>query len=553
MIKFVTWLWYQKPQKHKFGPDKVNRWAEQVRSHLTIPHEIAVVTDDPDGVDDGIEIIPTPPEFVGLEPPGWTERKGAPQCMRRLALFAHRERFLEIFGVEQVVSMDMDVLIFGNMDDLFVHGHDFRIFKGTSRTRPYNGSMLQIRAGARPEVYERVLVDPKGEMKAARNEYLGSDQAVISNILGRGEAIWSEGEGVYGYSARLARTQIRSDKPPAGMRVLFFPGHTKPWDSDTSRFPWISAAWKGLPIQPRGNKLRLRAYRDPKGWGKEFTRAAADRGHFCSQFTKARAVHNGYAFVRLDQQGEERERSKQVLSELGARGIVTIPAPVEGIWYDDKGAQVDVLKPWLPRTRYIRNEEEAMGALYEMEGADYPFVSKAIDGSASKTVRLINSHAEAVEEVQKAFGPGIPSVYSRMQRDYVYWQDYIAGNDRDYRVVVVGDYVYGLVRLNRKDDFRASGSGEMYSLTLRDGDPRERIAAETCIQAANQIATKWMAFDVVFGHNDAPYILEMSSAWTMKAYRDCPCFTRDELEPTGRKGSESFLMAVEIMEQMWRQ
>jgi hypothetical protein len=116
---------------------------------------------------------------------------------------------------------------------------------------------------------------------------------------------------------------------------------------------------------------------------------------------------------------------------------------------------------------------------------------------------------------------------------------------------VVGRYVYGLVRSVKPGTIMASGSGLFRNLTLDDAvDPRERQAAALAVEIADAIETQWMAFDVVFTPEGKPLVLEMSSAWTMKAYETAPCFKRENLTPTGRTGADSFTIAVEIMERL---
>lgn len=545
MLRIMTWFWRQTPNRHDYDADKVNRWAAQLRAGLAMPHELACVTDHPEGIDPSIRIIPLPTQFLNVSVRSWSERAGLPQCYRRLALFAPNAA--EIFGAEHLVSMDLDSVFFpryrGDLDALFAEPVDFRMFAGTSSTRPYNGSMLQIRAGARPQVFDAFARDPIGVATRARERFIGSDQAVISMILGKGERTWTETDGVYAYSPRFMRLHAREGQP-ARMRALFFPGHVKPWHE--TGIPWIKAAWQGHNPQPRRQKLRLRAYADPKGWGKAFARAAEERGHFCSMFTRPRMVPTGHAFVRLDQQGAQRDLSKRIVAELARQGIVTLPTPREAVWYDDKGAQISALEPWLPPTILIRSQGEAREFA---EIAAYPLVSKSVDGSASKGVRLLADRAAALAEVERAWTPpGIPTVDGRRQLGYVYWQSFIPGNACDYRVVVVGRYAYGLVRSVRPGDFRASGSGVFEPITLRT--ERERAAMRLGVEVADALRTDWMAFDVVFDEGGRPFVLELSSAWTMKAYEACPCFDRATLEPTDRTGADSFTMAVEIMEGM---
>lgn len=71
-------------------------------------------------------------------------------------------------------------------------------------------------------------------------------------------------------------------------------------------------------------------------------------------------------------------------------------------------------------------------------------------------------------------------------------QNYIEGLDGDYKVLVFGTHYFVLHRLNRKDDFRASGSG---AFTHDEDDKIEAILdfAKLCTQ---EIRAPWLSLDI---------------------------------------------------------
>lgn len=210
MITILCWLWSQEGGRTAYTAQHVNIWADMVRRHISLPHRIACVTDMAAGIDRRVQIIAPPRELEHVRIPSWGE--GRPQCLRRLVMF--RPDAAATFG-ERFVCMDIDCVIAGSLDPLFAGGEDFRMFKGTAPGRPYNGSMMMLRAGARPEVYERFT--PEGAAEAGRL-FVGSDQAWISHVLGPNEAVWDERDGVGWWQPSLTAP------------LLFFPGSTKPWD-----------------------------------------------------------------------------------------------------------------------------------------------------------------------------------------------------------------------------------------------------------------------------------------------------------------------------------
>jgi hypothetical protein len=215
LITVLSWLWRQPKERTSYSAEHVNVWADMVRRNLSMPHEIACVTDMPEGIDPDIRIIAPPGDFEDVQNPKWAN--GRPQCYRRLAMF--RRDAAEIFG-ERFVCMDLDCVIADSLDPLFDRADDLVLFKGTAPGRPYNGSMMLIRAGCRPQVHE---LFSEAAAQEASETFIGSDQGWLAHVLGEGEATWGESDGVYWYGSQY-RLRGRGKA-----RVLFFPGKLKPW------------------------------------------------------------------------------------------------------------------------------------------------------------------------------------------------------------------------------------------------------------------------------------------------------------------------------------
>lgn len=229
-LTVLTWFWTQPGGPAAYTAEHVNIWAAMVRRHLRQPHRLACVTDIPQGIDPSIEIIRPPGEFADIILPSWGPRR--PQCLRRLSMF--RPDAGALFG-QRFVCMDLDCAIGGDLDPLFDTDDEFRIYRGTAKGRPYNGSMMLLKAGARTKVYEGFT--PEGAVEAGRR-YIGSDQAWISHVLGPHEATWGPEDGACWFGDRMHTR----DNP----RVVFFPGSPKPWqvvenDSD----PWVAQHYRG--------------------------------------------------------------------------------------------------------------------------------------------------------------------------------------------------------------------------------------------------------------------------------------------------------------------
>lgn len=228
VITVLSWFWKNTECRTQFKASHVNTWADMVRRNLSMPHRIACVTSTPEGIDPSIDIITPPGDFEDVKAP-WGPRK--PNCYRRLAMF--RRDAAEIFG-ERFVCMDLDCVIGGPLDPLFNRKEDLVLFKGTNPDRPYNGSMMLIRAGCRPHVYEKFS---QAGATASGQAFTGSDQAWLAQSLGWGEKTWSERDGVFFYGQGSVY-KAKNVNP----RILFFPGKIKPWTLAQLRIdPFVNA------------------------------------------------------------------------------------------------------------------------------------------------------------------------------------------------------------------------------------------------------------------------------------------------------------------------
>lgn len=224
MITVVSWLWKQPEGRVTYKPEHVWIWADMVSRNLLMKHRLACVTTETD-LPPNVERIDPPGEFEDVQPK-WGPRK--PNCFRRLVMF--RKDAAKTFG-KRFVSMDLDCVIGAPLDPLFNRSEDLVLFKGTHGSRPYNGSLMLIRAGCRPHVYgdfDQAGADASGEA------FHGSDQAWLAHKLGWGEATWDASDGVHWFNPGKFSNKL---KPT----ILFFPGKRKPWDYAPARiFPFIS-------------------------------------------------------------------------------------------------------------------------------------------------------------------------------------------------------------------------------------------------------------------------------------------------------------------------
>ena len=130
----------------------------------------------------------------------------------------------------------------------------------------------------------------------------------------------------------------------------------------------------------------------------------------------------------------------------------------------------------------------------------------------------------------KAFGGLIvKSKYGRMQHNekgYIYFQDFIENDGFDLRVVLVGERAFGLKRLVRKNDFRASGSGNI----IYDKDQIDQGCIKAAFEANKLLKSQCIAFDFVLDKANNPFIVEISFGYAADAYKACEGYWTEDLQ-----------------------
>lgn len=237
MLSVVCYRWRPVDgYRSQFGPETVNVLRRMVARHYQRPHRFICVTDDPAGIDPGVEIVPMWDDFGALPSPHGGKN---PSCYRRLRAFS--PEIASVFG-PRFVSLDLDCVVVGDLAPLWDRPEEF-VMWGDTNPLPgshYNGSMLLMTAGARRQVWE--TFDPETSPRLAlAARCWGSDQGWISYCLGPGEARWSKADGVYSFRNDLSQTRAL----PADARIVFFHGKHDPWHADVqARHPWVSEHWR---------------------------------------------------------------------------------------------------------------------------------------------------------------------------------------------------------------------------------------------------------------------------------------------------------------------
>lgn len=247
--------------------------------------------------------------------------------------------------------------------------------------------------------------------------------------------------------------------------------------------------------------------------------------------------------------------AKQLIFSLENSGTKVFP-DFNTIWhFDDKLGQKYLFEaigaPLAPVWVFYDKTQ----ALCWASRADFPKVFKLRNGASSQNVTLVTNSRQAKKIINKAFYYGfsaynpltslkerwrlyamkktklqdvlegfvrfaIPPKYARVrgrEKGYVYFQDFISGNDSDYRTVIIGDKAFAIKRMVRDGDFRASGSGHI----LYNKEYIDETILRLSFETAEKLKTQCAAFDIVY-QGTKPYILEISYGFSQAGYVPCP-------------------------------
>lgn len=245
--------------------------------------------------------------------------------------------------------------------------------------------------------------------------------------------------------------------------------------------------------------------------------------------------------------------AKELLFALEQAGKKVYPNFCTGWHFDDKVGQKYLLEsinaPYAKSWVFY----EKLDAIKWIDSTSFPKVFKLRGGAGSANVKLVKNKSQAINLVNIAFGKGFPAydkfndlkeqyylfkqrkltwislikslrrlfVSTRFaktvgnEKGYVYFQEFIPNNESDTRIIVINNKAYGLRRMVRKGDFRASGSG------VFDYNGVSLAAVKVAIEVASKLKLQSVAFDFVFDEKDNPIIVEISYAFGTSGSSKC--------------------------------
>jgi hypothetical protein len=102
------------------------------------------------------------------------------------------------------------------------------------------------------------------------------------------------------------------------------------------------------------------------------------------------------------------------------------------------------------------------------------------------------------------------------EKGYVYFQDFIPNNNCDIRIIVIGDKAFGIKRMVRENDFRASGSG----LIRYEKENFDIKTVRLAFEISAKLHSQCIGYDFVYD-NGIPLIAEISYGFIKEVYYPC--------------------------------
>lgn len=220
----VTFKWHAPPgYRTTFEGSHVNTLFRMCRRWYPYPFRSICITDDSEGIDPSIEVVPLWEQHGDIPNPSGRPGKPGPSCYRRLRMFD--PAFKRIAG-DRFAMFDLDMVITGDLTPILSRAEDLVLCQNFNPQTSYNGSMVLMTAGARPQVWTDFDPEQSPKLSHAAKQF-GSDQGWVSYVLGPHEATWTTADGVYSY-----RNHLKPKTPdvlPEGCRVVVAHGQFKPW------------------------------------------------------------------------------------------------------------------------------------------------------------------------------------------------------------------------------------------------------------------------------------------------------------------------------------
>lgn len=237
MLSVVTWKWTA-PGGPSFGPEYVNRLRAGLARHLHLPHQLWCITDEAQGIDPRVRIVPLP-QLLST----------SPRCRRRMRIFDRA--FAAPFG-DRILTIDLDVVIVDDLTPILDRPEPLVCWL-VRHAHVFSGSFHLQTPGVLQGLWDRFAADPDGYPRLVQPHGVASDQAMLNHYLRTQPAMpyWTEADGFVTYFGKGYETRESFgvgptlQRLPLGARIVVL-GSADKRAMDTGAYPWIREHWSAL-------------------------------------------------------------------------------------------------------------------------------------------------------------------------------------------------------------------------------------------------------------------------------------------------------------------
>ena len=212
-----------------YGPEYVNRLYAGVKENLSRPFRFVCVTDNPEGLNGGIDAVEFP-----APPPGW--KFSWPNIFVKLMVF--KNGFADLSG--PTLFLDIDQIITGDLACFFDYEPGKfciirnwiewrkRLFRKLPRIG--NSSCFRFEAGKMNHVYEKFLSE---QDKAVNRKFFTTEQSYMTYAVGFENISWWPTGWIWSFKRNCSRIfpmnlVFSPKKPGAEARIVCFHGRPSP-------------------------------------------------------------------------------------------------------------------------------------------------------------------------------------------------------------------------------------------------------------------------------------------------------------------------------------
>ncbi len=226
----------------KYGPEYVNTLYSMVKRHMKRPFRFVCLTDNNDGLAEGIESFPIPKLDIPDGPErGWDK------------LVTFSSPLYDLQG--QALFLDLDVVIVDDIDCFFDHEAEFPIINDwVKKDVTGNSSVYRFTVNQHADILDNFRQNHAAIRKQVRNEqeYLSQyvhDQGKLS--------YWPESwckSFKYNCIHKGLKAWFKAPEKPQGAKIIIFHGNPNPPDAVVGRSgkwyrkvlptPWVAEHWR---------------------------------------------------------------------------------------------------------------------------------------------------------------------------------------------------------------------------------------------------------------------------------------------------------------------